>query len=185
MATFKIYIDVKVTDKDGKIHKHRRVRCHSFVRQMMDVMACQMGQDTRSTKDYLAASINCTPQTTAFDVSSISGASLFGILLGSGQTPVDISDYKMEGLFSNGTGGGNTLMYGACCTGKVAIVGSTATFVIDRTFVNHSGGTVDVHEIGLYNYYNSKYFLLERTLHDISIADGAYVNVTYTITITV
>jgi hypothetical protein len=186
MATFKIYLDVKITDKDGKVHKHRRVRCHSFVRQMMDIMAIQMGQDSRSIKDYLAATDNASSHSGAFDVYGLAANQLFGIVVGSGTTAVGISDYVMESIIPNGQTG-TQLLYGACCVGRVAIVGTSATFVIDRTFVNHSGGTIDVHEVGIYNRYqaSARYFLLEHTLHDISIADGAYVNVTYTITVTV
>jgi len=100
-----------------------------------------------------------------------SGDDSYGILVGSGSTPVSYNDYRLASKITHGTGAGQ-LSYGPHST-AISLGGSSSFVEISRTFVNVSGSTVTVREMGLvaWNYwkdgiavrYNVK-FLIARDL---------------------
>jgi len=75
------------------------------------------------------------------------GVDSYGILVGSGSTPVSYNDYNLALKISHGTGAGQ-LTYQSHSTSSS--FSSTSSYVeINRTFVNNSGSTVTVREVGL------------------------------------
>lgn len=84
-----------------------------------------------------------------------SGDDSYGIIVGSGSTPVSYSDYRLASKIPHGSSAGQ-LNYG---THSVSIsAGSTSSFVeVSRAFTNVSGSTVVVREVGIvaWNYWTS------------------------------
>jgi hypothetical protein len=93
-----------------------------------------------------------------------SGNDTWGMLAGSGVTPVDVADYCMETLITQGTGAGQ-LVYGTTTLSAMFVDGGKNAWYITRTVTNNSGGNVTINEVGLVirmgksvNYY----FLVAR-----------------------
>jgi len=72
-----------------------------------------------------------------------------GIVVGSGDTPVSPTDYKLASQIPHGTGSGQ-LDYGPGTITDITISDNTITFNHSRTFTNLSGATITVKEIGGY-----------------------------------
>jgi hypothetical protein len=71
----------------------------------------------------------------------------FGIIVGSGTTPVSTSNYNLASMISHGTGSGQ-LDYDT--HSPVPSYASTSSYIeISRVFVNKSGADVVVREVGL------------------------------------
>jgi hypothetical protein len=93
----------------------------------------------------------------------------YGIVVGSGSTPVSPTDYRLASKISHGTGAGRLDYESHTVTS--AYSDTSSYFEIARSFVNRSGGDVIVREVGLIarNYWkdlNSVYvdvkFLIAR-----------------------
>jgi hypothetical protein len=183
MTKFQIKVKIVLRDKNGKIKKIVEKECNSYVKQIISALRILMGgaaayiTDTTGTprsKDYTA--------TILLSVGG-SGNAGYGIIVGTGDTAVEIDDYVLETPITNGIGAGQ-LQYGATSFIDVVIIGSTAKFTISRTLTNDSGDDIDVKEVALYSA-NTQSFMLERTLLPFTVADGESGTVTYTISCTV
>ena len=77
------------------------------------------------------------------DTSTVSG-----ILLGTDDTPVAIDDYKLGAEIANGYIADT--MFRDASTGTVpVVVGNKCSWKTNRTFVNWSGGSITVKEMGI------------------------------------
>lgn len=107
-------------------------------------------------------------QSTAFSFNAPLGSDKEGIVLGTGTTTPAALDYDMESLIAEGSSTGqfnHQLMTGlqGC-----EIAGSVTDFIIQRVFINNSGGAINVTELGIYGHNSDS----ERTLilHDVFTA---------------
>lgn len=91
-----------------------------------------------------------------FDTSTT--GSIKGIVCGSGSAAVTLEDFRI-GLIQNGTGAGQ-LVYGQHAYTQIAVrsltTGSSEANV-RRTFINNSGGSVDVNEVAIYASDDTSY----------------------------
>jgi len=182
-----VMLDVVVRDKDGNIVKTIHKRCESYVRQFLDILQIQMSTDQNTVNDtgtptartVIVASEN-------FNIKGTAGLNTYGPVVGTGNAAVTISDSKLGTIIAHGNSA-NQLMYGLTSIGAVSVVGSTASFVISRTWTNSSStNPITVNEVGLYCKGGSYYYMLDRTLSTFAIANGgATATVTYTISVTV
>ena len=190
--TVKIQMSVKVElrDKNGKITKTIEKPCHSYVRQLIDLLDIFFKNDVGQViKDTSGTNRNLSTISWGFEgFKTDAGATVddFGILVGTSPSPITISDFKLWELILHGDSA-NKLNYGATSVGVVAIVGSTAKFTIARTLTNNSGADITTEEVCLVvdtsgNHY---WIMLERTLLSFTVANGTSGTVTYTISVTV
>ena len=134
-------------------------------------------------------------------VNAGSGVSTYGIVVGSGNTS-NVSQknmmYSMIALIPNGTASGQ-LTYQAVSFGTPSESGNTSSWTLSRNFINQSGGTITVSEVGIIAYVsgfnltnsagsvltNPDYFLFAYDIPSsaISLANGQTLNITYTFTV--
>jgi hypothetical protein len=163
---------VVLRDKNGKILKTIRKKCHSYVRAMIDLL--QYSMSDVAVYNY-------------FSVIAAAGDNSYGIQVGTGTATVTILDAHLQTLIANGNAA-TQLSYGSVSVGAVAIVGSTAKFTIARTLTNNSGADITVNETGLMvnvSIGGPVKNLVEHTLLTFTITNGVSGTVTYTISVTV
>ncbi|OFW54942.1 MAG: hypothetical protein A2V75_09075 [Actinobacteria bacterium RBG_16_70_17] len=113
-----------------------------------------------------------------------------GILWGTGNAPVDISDYALGALITDGAGAGQ-LNYGAQAISALATTGFDVQFTQQRVATNNSGASIIVREVGIACITQdtvpaTRYFLLARDMEDpgLTVLPGATITTTYTWVIT-
>lgn len=200
-----LYYQLTVTDtKTGKIlSKTRQRRSKSFVIAFLLFLhahlACAYGQVTGTTstiKDVANASkslqigTSLTGQWCPPKGKAPSGDAAYGIAVGTGTTPVDTLDYNLETKVAHGVGAGQ-LQYGASTMNTPLEVGANVDYVFTRSYVNGSGGTINITETGL--LVTGKDAGLAQIyaciIHDVfalvAVANGQTLTVTYTVRTTV
>ncbi len=115
------------------------------------------------------------------------GTVVDGIIVGTGITAPQVTNYVMENPIGHGAGAGQ-LQYSAVTWGAPASDATTSQFTITRNFANASGAGITVNEIGLYNaawvftQSNSPVASCFMWLHDV-IAGGILVGNGQTLTV--
>ena len=117
--------------------------------------------------------------------------SSFGIMLGSGTDAVITTDDNIVTPITHGTSSGQLEYLGTFSPLDVTVVSSTASFMIERLFLNSSGGDVTVKEIGMYSLGvpssgTYRLWCIARDLVSpaVTVANGEYLKVSYTIQVT-
>jgi len=90
------------------------------------------------------------------------GIDEIGIICGSGTTTPAAADYVCETPIDHGTAAGELSYQQQTSTQGCEIASLTTSFILQRLFVNNSGGQVDVNEICLNSFYSAYRFLIYR-----------------------
>ena len=198
----KAKIKFTIYDKDGKIIKEWEEPSKSLTYWYAIFQYNMWSQGTFSMLDTSDTSI--TPNMGSPGVINInagSGISTYGIVVGSGNT-ANVSQknmmYSMIALIPNGTALGQ-LTYQAVSFGTPSESGNTSSWTLSRNFINLSGGTITVSEVGIIAYVsgfnmlnsvssalvNPDYFLFAYDIPSspISLANGQTLNISYTFTV--
>ena len=169
-----LYYNGEIDDGKGKITKIRTHRARSFVKQFPQLLLGEfMGTiGTVSMRDT-GNTLRSTPYSGAMKTCITSGYntgtsySTHGLVIGSGSTSIDISQYKLVTQIAHGSSAGQ-LNYGSMSTGAPNYDPDTGIMSVyfTRLFSNGSGGNVAVNEIGVYmrDSTSTWYFMLIREL---------------------
>jgi hypothetical protein len=197
-------IEYEVRDKNGKLLSKGRFPAKSWVGNIIGFLSALLkgGTPTSAVSLYNIATrtdlVDTVNTARGFYIASGMGNTLFGaeggvgdvgagIVVGSGDTPVNLGQYALANLITHGTGSGQ-LSYGA--TTVEALTKDTAWyFRVIRTFTNSSGGSVTVKEIGLYvrlwlresPYYYSCMFARDVLSAPVTVPNGSTLTVRYII----
>ncbi len=87
-----------------------------------------------------------------------------GIVIGTSNTPVAISDYRMGALIAQGFGAGQ-MDYMAMVINASVVADPNCDFFVSRQMANNSGGLITVRESGIY-------VMMERSLSPFTAAYG-------------
>lgn len=119
-------------------------------------------------------------------VKSIGGSVNSGLICGSGTTTVTASDYKIETLIAHGNSASQLNYQAQTSSQGCEIVSLTTSFVLQRLFVNNSGGQINVNEIALYCTGSGYIICLYRDVLGVTdeIPDGETYRVTLEISVT-
>jgi hypothetical protein len=146
-----LFYQLTVRDRTGKVVRKTRLRrsksfCIAFLQliQVQCVIAASVG-----IRDILNAVETVTAQANNFKLDAAATVDTLGILLGTGTTPVDNTDYVMETKIAHG-GAATQLEYGSQGEIAAAEVGANVDYQLVRSFTNSSGGTIQVTEAGVY-----------------------------------
>lgn len=171
-------IRIKVTDKKGKVLQDYEKECHSFVRQYLDVMYAKYKNTSYSVKDVSGTSRTVSSAVNNFNVNAGVSADYYGIVVGSDNTIVDIDDYSLGSIISDGNGAGE-LEYQAS-TINSPVVGSSSSYIeIERAFLNDSGNNVTVEETGVYIHGSWNIMIARDLLGTVTVPDGGALTVTW------
>ena len=181
MSKIEALYTLEVKDKNGKTVSKVTKPCHSFVLAFMQLIEVQFYGSSVTIKDTAGANQAITTNQYNLLSGGPVGDANKGTLVGTGTTPVDNLDYVMETLIAHGVGAGQ-LSYAGNSKVTTAEVGANVDFQFLRSFVNSSGDTINVTEIGIYSQMIAD--KLGMTLHEIVTSTPVLNGQTLTVTIT-
>ncbi len=142
---------VEITPEQRKKGEQGKVRAvedtNSWVRGMVDVLIVYF-----SNVDGGYVNSGGTPQTADASSSAKLGA-LFsqntGVLVGTGTTPVDRSDFVLDSQIATGNGAGQLAYTTLSVLTKSAAITGGYRVTLERSFNNNSGGIITINEAGI------------------------------------
>jgi len=190
-------IEIEVRDKNGRLLEHKKQESRSFLKQFLQMLYGEMNAENLSqniisitttgggTSNYPSYTDTSKP---FFRVTSPSGNDYYGILVGESDEPVEYDDYNLKSKIPNGTGAGQ-LSYQECTLEEPYKDGTEYKFKITRAFVNNSGATITVKEVGIGAAWKQP-SIVALLIRDVlasptSIPDGATLTVRYYIKVSV
>ena len=125
---------------------------------------------------------------TQFIINAGANNSLFGIVVGTGDTAEDNEDNKLETQLLEGAGAGQ-ITHGAMVMGTAGVVGANVDLVLKRAFTNNTGSAILVKEAGIYFRctYAGRNFCIVRDVFPgpVNVPDKCSLAVFYTVRTTV
>lgn len=169
---------------------------HSYVIQFLEILDPIWHKNTKIATDVDGAE---TVLVDAFDdyqgqaaqVDAGVGADTWGVVVGTnaGTTAEDNENYALDTkILHSGIGDANKLNYQAVTFVTPRVVGPNVDLDIARTFLNETGNTITVKEIGIIvkNTIDTKYHLILRdVVADEAVDDGETLTVIYILRTTV
>ena len=169
MVTAKFSIDGKVV---------REIFCESLTFNWMMYLYGRFNDNSLSFAESTVASgsfgRNKTHQidgsyysvpSTMYQQDAVLGEDNKGIVVGTGVTAVAPLDYLMESQILEGSGSGQFNHQVQVGVQGPEVSGLVSSFILQRVFVNNSGGTINVTELGMFEEYTATEIFLG--LHDI------------------
>lgn len=184
----KLMINIKDIDKDGNVFDENEFEANSLVKGFIGILAYQSMLGSTNVLD--TSGVSRIPGSTfgVFAQNAAAGNALFGIVVGSDNTAVDIDDYALGTLIAHGTGAGQLEYSAMSIPTDFTVSGSDAYFEVRRTVTNNSGGDVTINEIGLYVKTNAStiyYFCIDRTLSTTTVTNTNGKVITYKFQVTI
>ncbi|MBA7641979.1 hypothetical protein ES703_49665 [subsurface metagenome] len=183
---------VEVRDKEGRVLQRISAPSRSFVQQWNQIVNLQARQETEGviTDRYGTVWTSCDAYSSNLRADAGIGSLYGGLRVGRGSTAVAITDIALESPCDEGTGTDEFNHQANTFTVPV-VVGTTCSFTIKRIFVNNSGATITVRELGcetaFYVAMIRKDGLAFRDVLPgaVTVPHGGSITVTYTIAATV
>lgn len=110
-----------------------------------------------------------------------------GVMLGTGNTTVSLSDYKLQTIIPHGTGAGQLERINHTL-GAVSGSNPIRTFYLNKEYMNTGGGLITVREAGVYVFTTSpnRFYCIVRDVLvapvNLNTGDGAVATYTFRIT---
>jgi hypothetical protein len=169
------YIEIVVRDKDGKIVKHGKHEMHSFLNNLPRILLGMLSAvgGTGLTVEGLVKSATVVDQTGAnatayiewygtngwyytggvvFGANAPDDDDTYGIIVGSGTTPLALDQYALVSKIAHGTGTGQ-LDYGVSSYTELGLDMGVSPpvyrFRLLRTFANLTGASININEVGI------------------------------------
>lgn len=190
------YNKIIVHNKNGELIKDSGlVPSHSYAIQFLQMVESLFGGVFVTATDVDGAGNTIIPigidDPDKARVDAAAGNDTYGIVVGTnvGATPEDNENYMLDTkILHSAAGEAGKLNYQAVTMVTPTVSGANVDFDITRTFLNETGATITVKEIGiiLKNVDTTKYFLLLRdVVADEDVLDGYTLTVVYTLRTTV
>ena len=176
-----IYIDGVIKEGDKIVKKVRRQKGHSFVKQFAQMLLQQMGPVAITIKD--TSNVNQSTFASYYDaVNAAANEATHGLLVGTSNTGVSISDYKIGTLIAHGINAGQ-LQYSACVLGAPTWDATSNYFIITRVWTNGSGGNITINEVALCvsSYYGKFCYARDVLVSPVTLTNGQNLTINYTI----
>jgi len=183
------FIKLEVFDADGKRIKIRRFKMRSYVMNMTELLYLGFIGATGAYAVKDTSDVNRSPNNPVkqFRLAAAAGNATLGIQVGTDATAVAITQTKLIVPIAEGVGAGQ-LNYQLLAVTVPATIGSRRYTLATRSFVNNSGNTIIVREIGMIVDQDDWKFLIARdicTAEQGTILNTQTLAVTYDIGVTV
>jgi len=187
----KMYIEIEVRDKNNEIIKKQKEKAHSWVGNFIKALSAIMKAKTVYDIHEQIIAVNGASFGFPF-ISSASdplmyveadeGEGGYGIVIGSGDAPVNIDDYNLDTKIPHGDESGK-MHYNATTVESPAKTNNGYTFRVIRTFTNNSGGDITIKEIGLIAKHRMNNYLIARDVlsSPVTVPNGTTLTVRYII----
>lgn len=204
------HLHVEKQTVDNKIVTVIDQPSRSFLLQFASLMARQWAQTQDTCKDTAGQSCNEDDVACPFHMTSVGGygrgfyvgtdsvcdefsADEQGIVIGTDSASVQPDQYAMVSQIRSGETSGKIMYCGTYLYGlTINPTTDEAHFHVEALFKNMSGDSININEIGIYANGSSEnddfpniqnYCILRDVVTTVTIADGEYLRVTYTISI--
>lgn len=150
-------VELVVTDSSGKVIQRVREKCHSFLYWFAWWFSSILLSGGGAIRDAITGQdVSCLQTSwTPTKVEAPAGNDSYGIWIGTGSAPNEISTYTLQSKIPHGTGS-NKMQYGeTVCSMIDSSNFPIMRFEITRSFTNNSGGNITVREIGLVMQHSS------------------------------
>jgi len=201
----KATITFKITDANGTVIKEWTEPAHSLVENFALFIQALWGATSAVLSDTAGYSVSVNGASGGtMAINAPSGNNSYGIVVGTGasagSTPAPTT-VSLVAKIPQGTSSGQ-IQYGAVIVNTVSVSGQTSSFTISRSFINVSGATINVTEIGIIAYLtgwameassgtspvseSSDYVLIAYDIPSsaISVLNGQTLTITYTFSVT-
>jgi len=199
----RLYYEVEVKDKSGKVVTRIRGRSHSYLRPYMQLRKAMYNQkygaaavtstvlDITNTARTIPKSDSGTITYMTFSVKADSAEGDYGIVVGTGDSANNINTVALVGIITHGTGAGQLVHNTSSLEDVSNPSGADLVFKIIRTYSNNSGATIVVKEIGLeaklmdYTSIARTFLLARDVITPTSVPNGSTLTIRYIPKITV
>ncbi len=181
-----LFYEVVVTDEEGREIFREEGPSHSFTELWNKIINAHARITPNTIKDTGGIDRSVPRSSLNLRANAGIGVTSYGIRVGKGATPVDISDYALENPISHGTGP-DQLSHQEMQWILPAESPPDCSFKIWRVMFNYTGSTVSgIQEIGCYVIMGGYYGLAFRDVlvGAASIPFGGAMTVTYTLKVT-
>lgn len=164
-------VELTTTNLNGKIVNHKKFIGKSLTANFLQGLYALMGNNTTSA-DFPASGLPFSANHNIIDVTNASytitnsanyvenffrlnnpvGSDGWGTVVGTGNTAVTPQDYKLQTKIANGIGAGQLSYMQQGCVSGVNILGAVSSLILNRIYVNGSGGDITVNEVGIYTW---------------------------------
>jgi len=178
--------EVVVTDKEGQEVFREGGPSHSYTELWNKVINAHARVVSNTIKDTGGVDRTVGKSPSNLRANAGTGNTSYGIRVGKGATPVDISDYALEAPVEEGTGI-DQLCHHEVQNSQPVVSAPDCSFTIWRVMFNNTGNTVSgIREIGCYVIMGGYYGLAFRDVlvGPASIPFGGAMTVTYTLKVT-
>lgn len=175
----KIFIRHTDLFPDGTIKRvHPWKPANTLLKQFAQMLYAHMAQSAQSIKATDNSANNFSARAGAFNFTAAAGETSQSIQVGTGTTAVLKADYKIETLKTS------NFVYSVASFELLNPTTEDWHILIHRAFTNNTGASFDIHEVALvcFDIYGW-YFCLDRTLYDLTFANGESRIITYKIQI--
>ena len=194
MTTFNmtLTVGIKVWDAKGRITadfvEESRSLVKVFLAQLLAEMSALSLSGTHNDVDDNARTRTGTSGNglTAFRSRGLVSDATEGIVIGTSNTVVDITNTKLVAKIAEGTSSGQMVHAAQTYDTDITIVDPDATFSCNRNFNNNSGGTITVRETGIQCVGTrtvstaADLLMVRDTPTEVAVPNGGGCNVAYT-----
>lgn len=181
-----------VRDPDGKIISDTgRKPSKSFVIQFLEFIYAMGPGLPRNATDINGAETQIYDHDAAcslnFRMKGLLATDDMSIIIGTGDTAVANTDFKLETQLTEGVGAGN-ISYGVGTVTPTAVVGANVDLELKRPFTNLTGSTITVKEVGIYadSFWGGIHCIIRDVLGaSVDVPDKCSLSVIYTLRTTV
>ena len=179
MLAVKLEIGAEIRRADGTVRRSVPFRqCHCLLKQFIMFMAMHFSQTTQTMTDIGGDNRGTSAHALNFAADATSGTSQ-GIVIGTGTTTVTLMDHKLETQITAG------IAHETVSFNIENPDSSTWSIAISRSFLNNTGGIINIQEVALYVSGGASYFFcIDRTLYPVTLEAGEAVALTYRISAT-
>ncbi|MBN2241002.1 MAG: hypothetical protein JW712_14625, partial [Dehalococcoidales bacterium] len=185
-----LYYGVVVTDKHGQKLFDERGISHSYTEVWNKLINIHARQTEFAVKDINGVIYSIKPSSQNLAANAGIGEMRWGIMIGKGNTPVDISNYSLVDRIHHGTGL-EQLSYQETVFTEPVEAAPNCSFTMRRSMINDSGNTIrDIQEMGCYVWlfhslteppnYISALAIRDVIPRPAFIYDGGAITITYT-----
>ena len=177
-----VHIRAEILDPRGKIIKRLPwKRARSYVQQLIDLLYRGFNNTATLVRATNNTEYNVSPAVNALQLNAGAGVTTYGIQVGTGEGAVEIADYKLGAQVTT------NIAYSSVTVSAPVTDGTTRLLEVVRTFTNNTGATLNVKEVGLvcWDGVASHFFLIDRSLYNVTINNGASASLRYRIKVTV
>lgn len=183
----KLLYQIIVTDKNGKVIERRKRVAKSWLTAYNELLFGCFNSQNVTMMDINGVN-RAVEGPGYYSLMCIGGAGYdyLGPVIGSGNTAVTMSDHALETQIEHGTGFGQ-MDHLATLKTSPTVDATSSYFTLTRQYINKSGNTISVEEIGIYGTgrsgVTSYYFCWARDVlgAPVSVPDGGAFTLIYTI----